>query len=122
MSNYYDWQDFANIYLEDSFVLDISESKNEISFFIEAVLTENHPFYTDPHHNEQYCYKNGKIVFKLLEPAIWVKKNKVRYIDSNDEVDYGNIDNFTLIDNQYTISGDWGELKVISYPVEIVWT
>ncbi|MCK6265885.1 hypothetical protein KP803_21750 [Vibrio sp. ZSDE26] len=72
MSCYYDWEDFADIYLEDSFVLSICESSNEISFIVEAVLTENHPLYTSPKNDEQYCYQKGKIVFQGLKYVKWI--------------------------------------------------
>ena len=56
MSKYYDWDSFKNIYLEDSFVLGIEESDNQMSFIVEMVLTENHPMYSSRHKDEQYCY------------------------------------------------------------------
>ena len=121
MSNYYDWEGFADIYLEDSFVLGIYESSNEISFIVEAVLTENHPIYTPPESDEQYCYKKGKIVFQGLKCVKWISRNETPFKDVSGEEDYGNIDVFQLSNDHYFLSGDWGELEVTSSPVKCIW-
>ncbi len=121
MSSYYDWEDFAGIYLEDSFVLSICELDNEISFIVEAVLTENHPLYVPPKEGEQYCYKKGKIVFQGLKQVEWIDRNEAPFTDAAGEEDYGNIDVFELYSGVYKLSGDWGELQVISSPVKWVW-
>ena len=121
MSNYYDWEGFTDIYLEDSFVLCICESSNEISFIVEAVLTENHPLYAPPKSDEQYCYKKGKIVFQGLKCVKWISKNETPFTDASGEEDYGSIDVFQLSNDQYFLSGDWGELEVASSPVKWIW-
>ncbi len=122
MSRYYEWEGFTDIYLEDSFVLGIDESDNTISFIIEVVLTEKHPLYTSPKENEQYCYNKGKIVFQNLKSVEWLHRNEQPFTDADDSEDYGNIDTFELSEEGYGISGDWGELRVISSPVKLIWT
>jgi len=121
MSSYYEWEGFSEIYLEDSFVLAISELDNEISFIVEIVLTENHPLYTKIKENEKYCYKRGKIIFQNLNKVKWLDKNIKPFTDSAGTEDYGNIDIFELSDEGYELSGDWGMLKVNSSPVKLVW-
>lgn len=121
MSSYYDWEGFADIYLEDSFVLGIYESPDEISFIVEAVLTENHSLYTLPESDEQYCYKKGKIVFQGLKYVKWINRNEAPFTDASAEEDYGNIDVFELSNDKYRLSGDWGELEVTSSPVKWIW-
>ena len=121
MSNYYDWEGFADIYLEDSFVLGIDESSSEVSFIVEAVLTEGHPLYTPPESDEQYCYKKGKIVFQGLKCVKWISRNETSFTDVSGKEDYGNIDVFQLTNDQYLMSGDWGELEVTSSPVKWIW-
>ena len=121
MSNYYDWEGFADIYLEDSFVLRICESSDEITFTVEAVLTENHPLYTPPENDEQYCYKKAKIVFQDLSSVVWVNRDETPFKDVSGEEDYGNIDVFQLLNGRYRLSGDWGELEVTSSSVKWIW-
>ena len=83
MSKYYDWDSFKNIYLEDSFVLGIEESDNQMSFIVEMVLTENHPMYSSRHKDEQYCYKKGKIIFQDVKSVKWLNKNTRPFTDAN---------------------------------------
>lgn len=121
MSSYYDWEGFAGIYLEDSFVLGICESPNEISFTVEAVLTESHPLYTPPESDEQYCYKKGKIIFQGLKCVKWINRKEAPFSDASGEEDYGNIDVFELSNDKYVLAGDWGGLEVTSSPVKWIW-
>lgn len=121
MSNYYEWAGFSNVYLEDSFIIQISESDTELVFDIEFVLTEDHPLFEQPKAAEQYCYRTGKLVFSGVSSVNWKKKSNLRFSDANDEEDYGNIDVLRRIsDEVYEISGDWGDLEVVSSQVEII--
>ena len=121
MSNYYQWDGFKDIYLEDSFVLNFSESGRQVSFTMEIVLTEKHPMYFPPQKDEQYCYKRGKIVFQGLKTVKWLTKNIRPFTDADNNEDYGNIDSFRLTSEGYHLSGDWGEVIINSLSLGIVW-
>ena len=121
MSRYYEWNKFKNIYLEDSFVLGIEESEKEISFTVEAALTEEHPMYSPPMQNEKYCYKRTKIVFKELKNIKWLEKNNEPFIDADGSEDYGNIDIFELSLEGYHVLGDWGEVIICSEAPTLEW-
>lgn len=111
--NYYNLKGFENVYLEDSYVLDIESDEHSVRILLEAVLTEEHPQYTSPLPNEQYCYRKARIVFKDAEKVIWTRKNMRRYTDATGEVDYGNIDTFFSDEGRYHLAGAWGELDII---------
>jgi hypothetical protein len=119
MSDYFEWNNFENIYLEDSYVLGIDESQDSIVFSIEAVLCENHPLYSEPLKNEQYCYRNGKIIFTGLKSVTWIEKTFRPSTDATGEIDYGNIDAFKLTPNGYYLEGSWGEVVIDSDPPTI---
>jgi len=121
MSNYYEWDNFKNIYLEDSFVLSIEEFEGALSFIVELVLTENHPLYSSRDAGEQYCYKKGKIIFQELKSIEWLNRNTQPFTDATGSKDYGNIDTFILAADGYHLSGDWGEVIVDSSPVKLEW-
>lgn len=121
MSKYFEWDDFKNIYLEDSFVVDIVESDDQISFIVEMVLAEDHPMYSSPRAGERYCYKKGKILFEGLESARWLSRNIQPFTDADDNEDYGNIDCFDLSSKGYHLLGDWGEVILRSRHPKIVW-
>lgn len=108
MNNYFEIYDLKNIYLEDSFVLGIKEKNNEIEFIVDFVLTENHPLYSIPKENENYCYKKGILLFKGVTSVLWEERKKNFFFDKNNEIDYGNIDCFYFSKNNFRLSGDWG--------------
>ena len=121
MSRYYEWDKFKNIYLEDSFVLRIEESEKEISFTVEAVLTEEHPRYSPPREAEQYCYKRARIVFKGLKNIKWLERNSKPFTDADGNEDYGNIDSFELSSEGYHLLGDWGDVIICSEAPNLEW-
>lgn len=121
MSKYYEWDNFKSIYLEDSFVLGVYESERQISFVVEMVLTEDHPMYSPPREDEQYCYKKGKIVFKDLKGIRWLNRNMQPFTDADESEDYGNIDSFELSSEGYHLLGDWGEVIINSSEPKVVW-
>ena len=112
--DYYSIEEFENIYLEDSYVLQIRTNSNSAEFLLEVVLTENHPLYNPPKQNEQYCYKKAELSFPTVTEIIWVEVNIIPSKDANGEVDFGNIDLFFYNDQYYELCGDWGELKIQS--------
>lgn len=122
MSQYYEWDNFRNTYLEDSFVLDIEESKEQLSFTVEIVLTEKHSLYAPPSENEQYCYKTAKIIFQKLKSVTWLNKSMKPFTDADDSEDYGNIDSFELSPDGYHLTGDWGEVIIDSAPPMLEWS
>ena len=48
--------------------------------------------------------------------SIYMEKSMKPYTDATGTVDYGNIDEFYLIEEHYYLSGDWGKLKITSSP------
>lgn len=121
MSKYYEWDIFKGIYLEDSFVLAVDESNGQLTFCMDLVLTENHPEYSSPKEDEQYCFKRGQIVFPNLNSVKWISKNLHPFRDADGNYDYGNIDFFELRPGGYHLLGDWGEVIINSSEPKVVW-
>ena len=122
MSQYHEWDNFKNTYLEDSFVLGIEESEGQLSFIVEVVLNEKHCLYKSPHESEQYCYRTGKISFQELKSVRWLSRNMKPFTDADDSEDYGNIDSFELTSDGYYLIGDWGEVIIDSTSPILVWS
>lgn len=120
--NYYELPGLENIYLEDSYVLDIQISNTSAQFLLDLVITKNHPKYKHPSPKEQYCYKKSWLQFNQLKEFNWIKKIMYPYRDANEEIDYGNIDALIFLNEKYNLYGDWGEIEIISAPpiVEII--
>ena len=109
---YYNIPQLSYIYLEDSFVLNIRTEANYVELLLELVLTENHPLYQSPLPNEQYFYKKARLIFSEAQQVELTEKINTKYIDANNELDLGNINDFYQYKNYFYLYGDWRELKV----------
>jgi hypothetical protein len=119
MIKYYEISGLEHIYLEDSFVLKIEEWDDRLEFLLDLVLTEKHSQYTSPTDDEQYCYKKAFLVFKKCDAINWIEKGENSFFDSSGETDYGNIDSLTQEGKNYHLSGDWGEVKLVTDQIEL---
>lgn len=109
-SEYSSWTALRDLYLEDSYVLEIIEDPPDLSFQMEFVLREGHPEYQAPRPNEPYCYRRGTLIFRDLSELRWLARNDVLSFDATGERDLGNIDQLYCEDGYYTASGDWGRV------------
>jgi hypothetical protein len=113
------YQAFAgleNVYLEDSYVLDIRIKQQVVELFLLVVLTEQHAFYATPPATEQYCYRKALLQFTNVGRVTWIMKSLVQNTDAAGTVDYGNIDEFFWDGECFNLSGDWGKLEIKSSP------
>jgi hypothetical protein len=101
-----------NLYLEESYVLGIEETKNTIIFKMEFVLCQNHPLYQPKKIQEQYCYRKGALIFKNILNYSWIHKNLRPSFDANKEADFGNIDHYFFHENVHHLEGSWGEIII----------
>ena len=113
-SDYTQFSNLSGVYLEDSYVLAISELPRQLLFRMEAVLTPENPRYQPPRPGEQYCYAVGDLVFDEVTQIEWIRESPNRYVDAAGEEDLGNIDSLTKEDGKYQVEGDWGEVCIYS--------
>lgn len=104
----------SGIYLERSYVLDITEAPGSIEFILEAVLTPESEKYHPPNPGEQYCYMNGELTFSGITRTDWISRSFQKYTDATGEIDYGNIDALITYADGYQLEGDWGTVRVWS--------
>ena len=109
-SEYGDWSVLRELYLEDSYVLEILECPGELTFRMEFVLREGHPRYRAPRHGEKYCYERGELTFQGVTALRWLERNDVVSLDATSERDLGNVDQLYCEDGRYTACGDWGRV------------
>jgi hypothetical protein len=113
MIDYKSFRGLAGVFLEDSYVLGISESSEQIVFHLDAVLTSEHPAYHSPRPGEQYCYEKGSLVFPDVTRVEWFRRNgSSRYTDASGEEDLGNIDTLTVDGGAVVAEGDWGAVRI----------
>jgi hypothetical protein len=113
---YFDLHGFENVYLEDSYVLSFEVGINFLEIALDLVLTESHLLFNIPEPGFQYCYKSAFIIFNRIELLKWSNKNLRGSIDTNGEIDFGNIDSFFFENGHYYLEGDWGDLDIVSEP------
>lgn len=112
------------VYLEDSWVLDVSPSEDACAFHLEAVLTPDHPRYRSPHAGEQQCYAGATLLLTSASPISFHRSDMQPATDATGESDWGNIDTFEAVDweghHAWSLHGAWGELVIAEPAVCLV--
>jgi len=116
MKQYHEMRGLEHVYFEDSFVTKIVEELSQLTFVLEAVLTNSHPEYASPRINEQYCYHPARLEFPNVRRLTWESQNFREFTDAAGDTDYGNIDVFYESSGLYYLEGDWGRVQVESDP------
>lgn len=116
MIDYVQFPGLAGVYLEDSYVLSISEAAGQLTFELDAVLTPDSPVYQAPRPGEQYCYAKGKLIFPNVVSIEWVTRSERRFTDASGEQDLGNVDVLAVDGQAFIVEGDWGKVRVVSDP------
>lgn len=102
----------AEVYLEDSYVLDIIETDSSVSFALDAVLTKRSSHYSPRHLGEQYCYATGQLTFVDVNSVNWITRSLQAAKDPDGTIDYGNIDTLAANEDTYALAGDWGYVRI----------
>jgi hypothetical protein len=106
---------FEHLYLEDSWVLGIRESADELRFEVEAALTQDHPEWHPPEADAVHTYKRLVVVFRKPRQVTWVQRMAgPPAVDASGEIDYGHIDVFTWDESLFDLAGDWGHVRVVA--------
>ena len=121
VAGYEEVDGFQGFYFEDSFVLDIWQEPDALRFYVEAVLTPEHPRFGPPKPGEQHCYRRVTVVFPRPTEVHWRRLHFRPAVDAAGELDWGNIDRFEFSENGwYELEGDWGEVCLRSDPPLVV--
>lgn len=105
-----------DVYLEDSFVLGISQDDASLRFTMLFVLRESHPDYVPPARRERYCFRLGMLELRGMQRCSWARRTMLKYRDADGRVDYGNIDVFYREGDAYHLEGDWGVVDLVASP------
>lgn len=108
--------DLRDVYLEDSWVLDVSARARSIRFKLDAVLTPDHTRYSPPGPSEQHCYRKATLTIASDDPIQFEPSDSPAAHDATGEADYGSIDTFVPVDwaghPAWQLSGEWGTVLV----------
>jgi hypothetical protein len=103
---------FEHVYLEDSWVLGVTEGVGGLRLNLDLILTDQHPKWTPAKPEERYCYVSAALVFASPHRVKWIKQPDRPARDATGELDWGNIDSFEWDDSTYELEGGWGAVIV----------
>ena len=116
MIDYERFPGLDGFYLEDSFVLDITETPSPLIFSLDAVLTPEHPAYRPPRAGEHHCYRPADLTFSECTSVEWLHPSHRFFTDATEAKDLGNIDALAAGANSVFLEGDWGRVRVWGSP------
>jgi hypothetical protein len=120
LGEYFEHEVLRGLYLEDSWVLDISASRGQLVITAEFVLTEEHTAYAPARAGEQYCYRRGVLVFDGVRDLTWTGQLSSRPSrDSDGSIDYGNIDSLIIDGDHYTVEGNLGKIDLRAASIRV---
>ncbi|MGW3283335.1 hypothetical protein ACWDR3_01670 [Streptomyces sp. NPDC001002] len=105
---------FADVYLEDSFVLEIRAAPGVLTFEVEVVLTPGHPAHHPPAPTERACYARATIQFPQVRELTWSGQGSPPAVDASGSKDYGGFDALLWNGSTFHVEGDWGVMDVSS--------
>ena len=111
---------FRDILLEDTFVLSWARDSDRLTFSVVASLLQTHSAAVPPLPGEWACYRPGAIIFQGVSSVTGLRPQEsvVPIKDPDGSVDYGCIDNLSLIQpGKYRISGEFGVVTVAAQNV-----
>ncbi len=112
MSAYYELPGLDQVYLEDSFVLDVTVVPGTVSVLLDVVLREGHSDYAEPGADEQYCFRRGILHFNGVTDVRWQMPKGRPAIDASGDTDYGGIDEYVVEGTTHRLVGEIGELVI----------
>lgn len=115
---------FAEVVLEESYVLAVDEREGAVEFVLDAVLAPGHDAYRAPLPGEQFCVRRGTLVVTSANRARLRASGAPPAFDATGEQDLGHIDSLIPVDpdgrGSCVREGTWGELEVVEPTIHFV--
>ncbi len=108
-----------DVYLEDSWVLALRQNDGQLTFDLDAVLTQSHPEYEGPKPGQQYDYRRAELVV-IGDDLLLELSGAALATDATGQTDMGNIDSWqTDAEGWSLLVGEWGSARVRSARVQL---
>jgi hypothetical protein len=107
--DYSELPQFANY--DVRFLLDVREEDDSVVFTVEAANTYDH---------SRAGWSKILIVFPKVKLTRWLRKEMQPLVDEDGSVYYGEIDSFIVNRDLSRVTGDWGEVEIVSEPIEVI--
>lgn len=106
---------FRDTYLEDSFVLSVTEDADRLVIGVELVLLPGHPLYREPKPGEVRWWEPASIVFAPVTAVRWVRRTDTVIHDPDGSVDLGGLDGIVQTGPaEWRVEGTFGVVVVAS--------
>ena len=122
MNDYADYLPLKNYVLEESWVLGVWCTPRKVTFDLEVVLAKSHPDLRPAPANEAFDCRRASLSFWGVTAVNWTAQRHGPATDASGEIDYGHIDNLSIKDNVFALSGDWGRMEITADSAEITLT
>ena len=119
MKPYTDIDGLADIVLEESWVLGLTATPDQLLLPVDFVLTASHPLYQPPAADTIECTRRGQLRFGAVTSLQWTGQGAPPARDKTGEIDYGHIDSFEWKPGCYRLEGDWGFMDVTGGAVQV---
>jgi hypothetical protein len=84
---------------------------DSVELTVDAALTYAHP--------QSPGWTKILIVFPKVRSIRWVRREMRPNFDPDGTIDHGSIDSFIVWGNRSHLDGEWGEVEIVSDPIEV---
>lgn len=112
-----DWTEveiFRGIDLNDSFILAWRHENRNVTFELEASIWPASRYYRPAKPGEYTCYRRATLAFENVIECVGLPSmdSAPKSSDAAGETDYGNIDSLLILDDGFSVSGDFGTVNI----------
>jgi len=101
---------FAKYDVEEGWLLNVNEEGDSVVFTVEAKCTWDHP---------RAGWTKILIIFPKVRSTHWIRREMRPTTDPDGTIDYGGFYSFTVNGDRSHMAGEWGELEIVSDPIEV---
>ncbi|WP_308469028.1 hypothetical protein [Rathayibacter soli] len=117
MIDYTQISTLSSYVLEESYFLEVIESRGKVELKADLVLARDHPDLLPARAGEWARYPEGVIRFTGVKDFLWTDRTK-QAVDADGTRSWDGVDKFTQQCQTYTLEGDFGRMMIVADLVE----
>jgi hypothetical protein len=121
MTDYREIPILRNFVLEESYVLDVLERPAVVDIKMDLVFAKEHPQLLPARPGEWAYCREGVIRFLGVYEFSWTDRTEPAR-DSDGSTSWNGIDTFVRNDHDYSLAGDFGQMRISAEDIELVFT
>jgi len=112
----------SEILFEGSYVLALEIAPYSLKMVMDFEILPSHPNYSHPKSDERACFRQGTLKIVNFIKLTWNASGLLPTIDANQEIDWGCLDEFSVLNHEWHLAGDWGSINIDGGALEIAIT